>query len=386
MFGMFRCMRRKEKLRSEVGDKQKDPVMLLNKMDLSVLRQKFRGSVLGALSGDCLGAAYQGEPPMTPGNTVILQKRFDTLEGPEFKAPVILLTDDSVMTRDLSQSLIDKGDLDLLDLAKKFVKSFYQEPNRGYAVGVMLVFAKLRGNKFTDLEGPAKEQFNGQGSFGNGAAMRVSPVSLFCHNNYERLVDMARRQAMLTHTHKDGVNGAILQAIAIEKTISLDPNQELDPKKFIDDLIDRMNNIEKDEEEFLEMDEAEIKPYKTQLIRMKNMIKKSLKNPNRLDVEEVVTNLGTSVRAMHAVPTAIFCFLYAQNPIPGINTDNPFRRAIQYAITLGGDTDTIASMAGAIAGAYYGDERINSNMLKHCECSQDFAKLGDQLFDIVHKQ
>ncbi|XP_015127907.1 uncharacterized protein LOC107048951 isoform X3 [Diachasma alloeum] len=88
MFGMFRCMRRKEKLRSEVGDKQKDPVMLLNKMDLSVLRQKFRGSVLGALSGDCLGAAYQGEPPMTPGNTVILQKRFDTLEGPEFKGKV----------------------------------------------------------------------------------------------------------------------------------------------------------------------------------------------------------------------------------------------------------------------------------------------------------
>lgn len=55
-------------------------------------------------------------------------------------------------------------------------------------------------------------------------------------------------------------------------------------------------------------------------------------------------------------------------------------------ITLGGDTDTIASMAGAIAGAYYGDDRINSNMLKHCECSEEFAKLGDELFDIVHKQ
>ncbi|XP_063978442.1 ADP-ribosylhydrolase ARH3-like isoform X2 [Diachasmimorpha longicaudata] len=385
MFELLRRMRRGRMECSDVDDKQKAPAMLLNKMDLAILRQKFRGSILGALSGDCLGSAYEGDPPMTPGNTVILQKRFDTLEGVDFKAPVIPFTDDSAMTRDISQSLIDKGDLDLLDLAKKFVKSFYQEPNRGYGAGVIVVFEKLRGNKFTDLEGPAREQFNGQGSLGNGAAMRVSPVSLFCHNNYDRLVNMARRQAMLTHTHKDGINGAILQAIAIEKTISLDPNQKLDTKAFIDDLIDKMNDIEKDDEEFLEREESVVKPYKAQLTRMKKMIKKSVKNSKRLDVEEVVINLGTSLRAVHSVPTAIFCFLYAQNPIQGINTENPFRRAIQYAMTLGGDTDTIASMAGAMAGAYYGDGRINSNMLTHCECSENFTKLADHLFDIVHK-
>lgn len=60
------------------------PVMLLNKMDLSLLRNKFRGCMLGALSGDCLGSAYEGEDPLSPGETVILQKRFDKLEGPNF--------------------------------------------------------------------------------------------------------------------------------------------------------------------------------------------------------------------------------------------------------------------------------------------------------------
>uniref|UniRef100_A0A0C9S0N9 ADP-ribosylhydrolase ARH3 n=1 Tax=Fopius arisanus TaxID=64838 RepID=A0A0C9S0N9_9HYME len=250
----------------------------------------------------------------------------------------------------------------------------------------MQVFEKLRGNKFTDLVGPAKEQFNGQGSLGNGAAMRISPVSLFCYNDYERLVDMAKRQAMLTHTHREGVNGAILQAITIGKTICLDPTQELDSKKFIDDLIEDMNEIEQEDEEFLQLTDAQIKPFKAKLTLMRKMIKKSLNNPNKLDVVEVIMNLGNSLRAVHSVPAAIFCFLLAQNPIPGINTDNPFRRTIQYAMTLGGDTDTIASMAGAIAGAYYGDQSINPNMLKHCECSEEFAKFGDELFDTVHKE
>lgn len=75
------------------------------------------------------------------------------------------------------------------------------------------MFEKLRGNKFTDIIKPAKKQFNGQGSFGNGAAMRVAPVALFCYNNYEKLLELARKQSQLTHTHKIGVDGAILQVI-----------------------------------------------------------------------------------------------------------------------------------------------------------------------------
>lgn len=73
------------------------------------------------------------------------------------------------------------------------------------------MFQKLRGTKFTEVLLPAKEQFKGQGSFGNGAAMRVAPVALFCYNHYENLRNMAKNQSLLTHTHKIGVDGAILQ-------------------------------------------------------------------------------------------------------------------------------------------------------------------------------
>lgn len=73
------------------------------------------------------------------------------------------------------------------------------------------MFNKLRNNKFNDVLGPAREQFNGQGSLGNGGAMRVSPVSLFCHRDYKKMVETARKQSQITHTHKTGVDGAILQ-------------------------------------------------------------------------------------------------------------------------------------------------------------------------------
>lgn len=62
-------------------------------------------------------------------------------------------------------------------------------------------------------------------------------------------------------------------------------------------------------------------------------------------------------------------------------TDCPFRRTIQYAISLGGDTDTIASMAGAIAGAYYGLDRINKNLQQHCEFVNESIAFADKIID-----
>lgn len=55
------------------------------------------------------------------------------------KAPVVQYTDDSAMTKSLAESLIERRDLDLIDLAKRFVKSYYQEPHRGYGSGVVTV-------------------------------------------------------------------------------------------------------------------------------------------------------------------------------------------------------------------------------------------------------
>lgn len=64
------------------------------------------------------------------------------------------------------------------------------------------------------MKGPAKTIFDGQGSYGNGGAMRIAPVSLFSYNNYDNLLHYVKEVTQITHSHELGINGAILQVTA----------------------------------------------------------------------------------------------------------------------------------------------------------------------------
>lgn len=95
--------------------------------------------------------------------------------------------------------------------------------------------------------------------------------------------------------------------------------------------------------------------------------------------EEVVNTLGHSVNALFSVPTAIYCFL---RNIQASDGDNSFKQTLEYTVSLGGDTDTIASMACALSGAYHG-ACISEGLVKHCEASEEIIQLADQLYEIV---
>ncbi len=81
------------------------------------------------------------------------------------------------------------------------------------------------------------------------------------------------------------------------------------------------------------------------------------------------------LRAGQAVPCAIFAFLNC--------CGDSFEALIPYAISLGGDTDTIASMAGAIGGAYWGLEAIPGEWVECCEESGRAVSLADELLKIT---
>jgi len=98
-----------------------------------------------------------------------------------------------------------------ISFSLRFVKEYFSDPRRGYGQHVVQVFHKLRAQNFEDPFGPAKEQFDGLGSYGNGGAMRVAPLALFCHSDYKELINLVRQSAEITHTHKQGYNGTILQ-------------------------------------------------------------------------------------------------------------------------------------------------------------------------------
>ena len=71
-------------------------------------------------------------------------------------------------------------------------KEFFDDPRRGYGPSIGTVFSKLKNSGFSNVYGPAKEQFKGQGSCGNGSAMRISPVGLFGFKDDETLVKVCR--------------------------------------------------------------------------------------------------------------------------------------------------------------------------------------------------
>lgn len=95
------------------------------------------------------------------------------------------------------------------------------------------------------------------------------------------------------------------------------------------------------------------------------------------DRKQVVHQLGHGIEAFNSVPTAIFAFLsHPQN----------FASTVIYAVSLGGDTDTIASMAGAISGAYLGIDALSSEWQGQLKNRDYILSLADRLWQLASAQ
>ena len=99
-----------------------------------------------------------------------------------------------------------------------------------------------------------------------------------------------------------------------------------------------------------------------------------------------MSQLGNGIAAFESVPTAIYCFLRCMEPDPKIpSAFNSLQRTLVYSISLGGDTDTIATMAGAIAGAYYGMEQVPESWQQSCEGYEETDVLAQSLHRVFQK-
>lgn len=96
-----------------------------------------------------------------------------------------------------------------------------------------------------------------------------------------------------------------------------------------------------------------------------------------ISADKVVDVFGNGIRAEQAVPAAIFSFLYK-------GTES-VEEGINFAISLGGDTDTIASMAGAISGAYLGLESISQRCKDMCEGTLEAIEFADKIYEFNQK-
>jgi poly(ADP-ribose) glycohydrolase ARH3 len=315
-----------------------------------LLQDKFRGAILGCFLGDAFGSGFEG---MHTDRAVFhlsdLSKKFPRQ-----------YTDDTDMTLALAESIIQCGQVDPEDIAKQV--SLYCDLTRGYAIGTIKSVLALRaGLKWHQV---ARIVFE-NGSFGNGAAMRVSPAGLFYHHDSESLQEAAIKQANITHVHPLGQWGAVMQAAAVGLAVNQNPREPF-----------------KKEEVTVQLREV-LWQGPIEYMKALNKIEEMLGQRKRLQALEVVRSLGNGVEAHLSVPSA--CYI-------AITYSPDFCDAIRAAISLGGDTDTIAGMVGAIVGAHIGEKGLPIEWIEQLEDGprgRSFARsLADRLFETwwkIHK-
>ncbi|MEV4125018.1 ADP-ribosylglycohydrolase family protein [Nocardia sp. NPDC049707] len=158
-----------------------------------------RDSLDGLSVGDALGAQF-----FVPGRSLA-----DLIDGRPPAAPW-QWTDDTEMACSVYSEIRGRGGIDRNALAAAFADRC--EPYRGYSGGTVVVLHEIRdGRPWAEAAGAS---FDGRGSWGNGAAMRVAPLGAFFAGDPHRAALQAALSAEVTHRHPEAIVGAMAVAVA----------------------------------------------------------------------------------------------------------------------------------------------------------------------------
>jgi len=303
-------------------------------MAKDALRSKFLGSLIGTGVGDALGAGLEGRRRVDQAEVRALAERRGTL----------IYTDDTHMMIGIAESLIAKKGFDGEHMTHRFMENYSREPYRGYGPGPPRVFSLIKAGEAWDK---AAEKLYGGGSFGNGSAMRIAPVGVLYYDDLPKLKEIAYKSSQITHAHELGKEGAALQAYAVALATAADPLSEFRSDEFLAKLLDFMQH----------------QVFKQKVEKIRELLGKA-------DKEQVIDDLGHGIEAFNSVPAAIYSFL---------SHPDSFEEAVIYAISLGGDTDTIGAMTGAISGAHLGIEAIPGRWQERLENREYLTGLAEQL-------
>lgn len=225
--------------------------------------------MLGAIAGDIIGSVFEGSG--------LKIKEFPLLSAKN------VYTDDTVLTVAIAAAILDERDY--ANSLRKFAR---RHPGRGY------------GGYFHQwLNDDSLGPYN---SWGNGSAMRVSPVG-WAFDSVEEVLVEARRSADVTHNHPEGIRGA--QAVALSVYLARHGMEKM-------------------------------------------AIRQEITNRFGYDLtrtaDEIRSGYSFDVSCQGSVPESIICFLDSDG----------FESSVRLAVSLGGDADTMACIAGGISEAYYG--------------------------------
>lgn len=226
--------------------------------------------MLGAIAGDIIGSIYERHPIKTTAFPLFVERsRF---------------TDDTVLTVAVAFAILHGVDYAaaLRDFGRRY-------PHAGYG-------GTFRQWLFSDEMGA----YNG---WGNGSAMRVSPVGMAFDDEASVLAE-AEASAAVTHNHPEGIKGAQATALSVFLARTGSPKEEI-----------------------------------------RRRITAGFGYDLSRTVEQIRPTYHFDVSCQGTVPAAIIAFLDSRD----------YEDAVRLAISLGGDSDTLACITGSIAAAYYGD-------------------------------
>lgn len=264
-------------------------------------------SLRGISIGDAFGESFFG-------NAAIINKHIRERTIPpttwEF-------TDDTVMAIAVFDQLKANGEINQDQLAKDFAANHDKDVNRGYGATARRILREIgEGGNWQKI---AQSVFEGMGSMGNGASMRVSPIGAYYFDDINRVKALAVKSAEITHSNIEGITGAIAVAVATAVATGLKLNDEkISPAEFINRVLEKLPDSD-----------------------TKSKIRKSLAVPYSYNIETVKTILGNGSKIMvqDTVPFSIWC---------AANNLTDFEAAIWKAVSILGDRDTICAIVGGI--------------------------------------
>ncbi|MFE3879370.1 ADP-ribosylglycohydrolase family protein [Kitasatospora sp. NPDC059146] len=232
-------------------------------------------------------------------------------------------TDDTEMACSVYAAQRERGAIDTFDLTHAFARRHDFDRGYGPAANRLLRLVREGG----DAGALAAELFDGQGSYGNGAAMRVAPLGAAYADDPAAVVRPAADTAVITHTHPQAVDGTIAVAVAAAYAVRARTGP-MAPEAFLEAVV-------------------ELTPYGVLRDALAEAVR-LLAEPDARAVARLLGN-GSRTSAADTVPYALWC---AARHL----TD--YRAAVWEAIAAGGDMDTVAAITGGVVAAHTGTHGI----------------------------
>lgn len=251
--------------------------------------------MIGAIAGDIIGSVYEHHP-------------IKTKDFPLFH-PKCHFTDDTVLTIAIAKAILE--DRNYFEAVREIGRKY---PHAGYG-----------GSFIHWLRSNSPKPYN---SWGNGSAMRVSPVG-FAFDSVDTVLQEAARSAEISHNHSEGVKGAQATALSV---------------------------------------------YLARTTQNKTLMKREVVDLFGYDLDRTVADIRPSykfdISCQGTVPEALIAFLDSDS----------YEDAVRNAISLGGDSDTLACITGGIAEAYYGPVASRIRNKVQAYLTEDLWQITQQFY------